>query len=215
MKAQTQAVTAVMITGIMVGTIAAVYVWGTPLLEKRESQAQADQVESDVIGLKQEIESVSNAGTNSGSEIDLRLQKGDVYVNETGNYIDITASTSTSRYPQDSWRLLDGNSLQGLSFASGDYGIRGQDSSGVVAVTSQGSEAQVTYRIEFRNLLDERFSEPEIQLTDLKTSGAEKSTGETTISVVNQGEETDENSFELQTGEQIDRKRTVVEVSLQ
>jgi len=216
MKGQTQAVTAVMITGIMVGTISAVYVWGTPLLEKREGQSQVNQIENDVLGLKNEIDSVSNAGQNSGSEINLRLDDGEVFVNEAENYIEVTVFAGSSRYPEGAWRLLEGNNLQGLSFASGDYGIRGQESPGIVAVNSQGGQSgRITYRIEYRNLLDERFSEPTVQLTDIQAIGADRSSGQTTISIVNQGTEIDENGFELNTGEQVDRTRTVLEVDLQ
>jgi hypothetical protein len=215
MKGQTQAVTAVMITGIMVGTLAAVYVWGTPLLEKRESQTQVEQVENDVIGLKEEIGSVSNAGENSGSEVTIRLEDGRVQVNEDENYIEVTSFADTSRYPQGTWRLLDGNNLQGLSFASGGYGIIGQDSAGVVAVRSTGDSGRIRYRIEFRNLLDERFEGTQVEQVDLQASGAEESTEETTVSLVNKGSELDENGFELQTGENVDHVRTVVEVSLQ
>lgn len=214
MKGQTQAVTAVMITGIMVGTIAAVYVWGTPLLEKRESQTQVDQVESDVLGLKDEIQSVSNAGENSGGEVIVRVSDGNIRINEDENYIEITSFADTNRYPQGTWRLLDGNNLQGLSFASGDYGIIGQDSAGVVAVRSAGDSGRIRYRVEFRNLLDERFEGTQIEQVDLQASGAEESSGETTISLVNQGSELDENGFELQTGEKVDQIRTVVEVNL-
>jgi len=216
MKGQTQAVTAVMITGIMIGTISAVYVWGTPLLEKRESQAQLEQVESDVLGLKNEIEAVSNSGSGSGSEIDLRLSSGEVTVNEDENYIEIVTFTRNSMYPEGSWRLIEGNNLQGLSFASGDYGIRGQESPGVVAVNADsGGSDRIIYRVEFRNLLDDRFNTPRVEMVDLELVGSENSNDETTISLSNQGTETDENGFQLGTGENIDVERTIVRVDLE
>jgi len=215
MKGQTQAVTAVMITGIMIGTITAVYIWGTPLLEKREGQAQLDQIENDVIGLKDGIESISNAGTGSGSEIDIRLDNGEVTVNQTGNFIDITTSASNSNYPVDTWRLLEGDSLQGLSFAAGDYGIRGRETPGVVAVNAEEGSDRVTYRVEFRNLQDERFETPRMEQTDLQLAGSERSSDDTTISIVNQGAQVDENGFTLQNGETIDLERQVVRVDLQ
>lgn len=218
MKGQTQAVTAVMITGIMVGTISAVYVWGTPLLDKRESQAELDQIETDVISLKNEIDSIGDSGSGAGSEINLRLNDGDVYVNEEENYIEITSFAANSMYPEGTWRILEGNNLQGLSFVdSSDYGITGQESSGVVAVRSDGSEGEdrITYRVEFRNLQDDSFDGPIMELLDIQLTGAERSSGETTVSIVNEGTETEENGFELQSGENIDHERTIVEVDLQ
>lgn len=217
MKAQTQAVSAVMITGIMVGTIAAVYVWGTPLLEKRESQAELNQIENDIVGLKDEIESVSNSGSGSGSEIDVRINTGQVTVNEDQNYIEIITDEH-STYSGNAWTLLEGNNLQGLSIGSGEYGIKGQDTPGVVAATSEADGARAKYRVEFRKLQDERLNDPIMELIDLESIGAETSSGETTISITNQGTETNENEVEIETdapgGERLDLERTRVRVDL-
>ncbi|MFO7794386.1 MAG: hypothetical protein R6V35_05440 [Candidatus Nanohaloarchaea archaeon] len=212
MKGQTQAVTAVMITGIMIGTIAAVYVWGTPLLEKRESQAQLNQVQGDVISLRNSIESTSNSGEGSASEVTIRVSQGSVNVNESGNYIDVTTYTEGSSYPLEAWRIIDGSNLQGLSIGSGDYGLQGEDSPGVVAARAQegGSEDRVTFRIEFRNLLDSQ--DQEVELTNLQVAGSPESNGETVISLSNQGVESD--SLEINTGEDFDREKTNLRVTL-
>ena len=52
MKGQTQAVTAVMITGVVIGAVASAYVWGVPLVEKRQSQADLQQIESKAVSLR-------------------------------------------------------------------------------------------------------------------------------------------------------------------
>mgnify|MGYP006280180067 FL=1 len=216
MKGQTQAVTAVMITGIMIGTIAAVYVWGTPLLEKRESQAQLDQIENDILGLKDSIQSISNSGEGAGSEMEIEIDNGEVRINETGNFIEVTTTAQASGYPEGSWTLLDGSNLQGLSFASGRYGIRGRDSTGVVAAQGDSiGTGSVTYRIEFRNLLDDSRDTPIIEVIDLEAAGAQRATGDTTISVTNVGERVDEDAFRLGTGENIDIQRSMIRVDLQ
>ena len=212
MKGQTQAVTAVMITGIMIGTIAAVYVWGTPLLEKRESQAQLDQVQGDVISLRNSIESTSNSGEGAASEVNIRVSQGSVEVNETGNYIDVTTFAEGSSYPLEAWRIIDGNNLQGLSIGAGDYGLQGEDSAGVVAARADegGNEDRITFRVEFRNLLDS--DDQQIELTDLQVAGSSESTGETVISLSNQGVERD--TLEIGTGEDLDREKTNLRVTL-
>jgi len=216
MKGQTQAVTAVMITGIMIGTIAAVYVWGTPLLEKRESQAELDQMENSVLGLKNSIQSISNSGEGAGAEREITVNNGEVSINETGNFIEVTTSAEASAYPEGSWTLLESSNLQGLSFASGDYGVKGREPPGVVAAQGDTTgSGTVTYRIEFRRILDDGSGSPVIELVDLESAGANRATGDTTVSLRNQGPQVDEDAYRLGTGENIDIERNVIRVDLQ
>ncbi len=212
MKGQTQAVTAVMITGILVGTISAVYIWGTPLLEKREGQAELNQIENDVVSLSNSIESVGNSGSGAASESNIRIGEGEVYVNETGNYIEITTFSDRSPYPLEAWRIIDGSNLQGLTIGAGDYGIQGQDSAGVVAARSDdgGQEDRIIFRVEFRNLFDS--STEEMEYLDLQVPGSDTTTGQTSISISNQGVEQD--TFEIGTGEDFDREKTNLRVTL-
>ena len=212
MKGQTQAVTAVMITGILVGTISAVYIWGTPLLEKREGQAELNQIENDVVSLSNSIESVGNSGSGAASESNIRIGEGEVYVNETGNYIEITTFSDRSPYPLEAWRIIDGSNLQGLTIGAGDYGIQGQDSAGVVAARSDdgGQEDRIIFRVEFRNLFDS--STEEMEYLDLQVPGSDTTTGQTSISISNQGVERD--TFEIGTGEDFDREKTNLRVTL-
>jgi len=211
-KGQTQAVTAVMITGILVGTISAVYIWGTPLLEKREGQAELNQIENDVVSLSNSIESVGNSGSGAASESNIRIGEGEVYVNETGNYIEITTFSDRSPYPLEAWRIIDGSNLQGLTIGAGDYGIQGQDSAGVVAARSDdgGQEDRIIFRVEFRNLFDS--STEEMEYLDLQVPGSDTTTGQTSISISNQGVEQD--TFEIGTGEDFDREKTNLRVTL-
>lgn len=212
MKGQTQAVTAVLITGILVGTISAVYIWGTPLLEKREGQAELNQIENDVVSLSNSIESVGNSGSGAASESNIRISEGEVYVNETGNYIEITTFSDRSSYPLEAWRIIDGSNLQGLTIGAGDYGIQGQDNAGVVAARSDdgGQEDRIIFRVEFRNLFDS--STEEMEYLDLQVPGSDTTTGQTSISISNQGVERD--TFEIGTGEDFDREKTNLRVTL-
>ena len=212
MKGQTQAVTAVLITGILVGTISAVYIWGTPLLEKREGQAELNQIENDVVSLSNSIESVGNSGSGAASESNIRISEGEVYVNETGNYIEITTFSDRSPYPLEAWRIIDGSNLQGLTIGAGDYGIQGQDSAGVVAARSDdgGQEDRIIFRVEFRNLFDS--SNEEMEYLDLQVPGSDTTTGQTSISISNQGVERD--TFEIGKGEDFDREKTNLRVTL-
>lgn len=217
MKGQTQAVTAVLITGVIVGSVASAYVWGVPLIEKRQGQAELNTLESSVLGLESSIASVAGGGGGSSGAIELDLGNGEVYVNETGNYIDITAYASGASYSVNSWDLLRGENRQGLSIGAGKHGNKGTNSAGVVmaSMASQSSSA-INYRVEFRNLKTSTPSGPQLELIDLQSSGAPQASGEVEIYFSNEGRETDigDQGVELPSGERLDRSRTVVEVDL-
>ncbi|QGA80249.1 hypothetical protein [Candidatus Nanohalobium constans] len=217
MKGQTQAVTAVLITGVIVGGIASAYVWGVPLIEKRQSQSELQSVESSSEQLLETIRSVSNEGSQSSSEVDFSLNNGRVEVNSEENYIDIITFSDSSNYPKGSWSLLEGSSRQGLSFGAGKYALRGEDSSGVLAVKARkGGNSLIRYRVEFRNLRTDTVSGSELRLVDLQVSGADEASGDVTVELTNKGEEVDsgDDSFTLSSGDELVRRRTVVEVDL-
>ena len=217
MKGQTQAVTAVLITGVIVGAVASAYVWGVPLVEKRQSQAELQQVESDAMALENSIRSVAESGSGSSDQVDLSLGNGEVTVNPNQNYIEFTTFAENAPYPIGSWSLLRGQSRQGLSFGAGRFGIQGENSPGVVAVQREsGSSSVVTYRVEFRNLRTTTPSGPLLTQVDLQASGASTASGEVTVQMNNEGVQTDSgsDSFVISNGESLNRERTVVEIDL-
>lgn len=223
MKGQTQAVTAILLTGITIGAVTTVFVWGTPILEKRQGQAGLQTVEEDVLSIYNEIVSVSRGGSGTASTVELDLSNSgseirSVWVNPTEDYINITVDTAQSPpYPAGTWTMLKGSSLQDISIGAGEYGIKGKELPGVVMVRAYGSGiSRVTYRIEFRNLYAETPSGSRLEKIDLEAVGGQKSAGQTTLRVSNGGTEFDTggSAVTLSSGEKIDRRRTVVEIDL-
>jgi hypothetical protein len=217
MKGQTQAVTAVMITGVVVGGIASAYVWGVPLIDKRQGQSELRSLESSIVDLEQSIVSVSQAGQGDGDEVSMELDNGEVFMNESGNYIDITTYGESAPYPAGTWRLLRGQSLQGLSIGAGDYGIQGENTPGIVAVRRESaSTSEITYRVEFRNLRTTTPTGPELRQIDIQSQGANRATEDVTFEFTNNGRRADSGSsaVDLSGGETIDRRRTVVDIDL-
>lgn len=209
MKGQTQALTTVLITTVTIAAIATGYVWGTPLIEKRQSQASVDNIERSAVELHSAINAVAQSGKGSARTVDVEPDDGSIEINEDLDYIQVTSVAKNSPYPKDVWKLLKGSSMQNLSVASGAYATN-QDSSGVVAVTSTGGEIQtIRYRIEFRN----RITQDRIERIDLESVGAPKSTQSAEILVRNAGLEV-ENDY-LAEGTKFNRYRTVVEVDIQ
>lgn len=214
MKGQTQAVTAVMLTGVIVGAVGTVYVWGTPILEKRQSQTQVGQVEQGAVDLHQEITNVADSGSGVTSTVSLDIT-GQIRINEANDYIQLTTQADESPYPGWTWTLISGQSIQNTSIGAGDYAIRGTNQPGIIAVQSSGGEgsSEISYRVEFRNLYSSEAETP-LSKIDLQAADDTRAAGETDVVLTNRGTEIDRD-MELSTGETMDRRRTVVEVSFE
>ncbi len=213
-KGQTQAVTAVIITGITLSAVSATYIWGTPILEKRQSQQQLVQTEEHVRSIYNGMNSIRNSGEGTTERVSLDFSEGTtIDINETGNYIEVTTTAQSSPYARGTWFLLEGERVQGLSVGDGTYGQKGQDSPGVIALKASGSESvTLQYRVEFRNLYTETASGPMLEMVDIQPQGGETATGETDLVLSNEGVEMDTgtDAVESETGELLNRERTVV-----
>lgn len=219
-KAQIQAVTVVLLTGLTVGVASVVYVWGEPILDKRESQVGLDAVEQDVLTLRDEIIRVSGAGEGASANVEMDGGDSDfdietVMVNDKIDYIDIVVDASDSEYPEGQWTMLKGDNHRNLSISNtGDYVIEGQDQQSVLLVRPQSSV--LTYRIEFRNIYSENAEDAPVEKIDLISQGGDVSGGGAEVYVTNAGTEIDtgEDGLTISSGQTLDRSRTEVEVDL-
>lgn len=223
MKGQTQAVTATLVTTVIIGSVATAYVWGVPLLEKRQGQADLQKVEESALSTYDTIVSVSNGGSGTTEEVTLSPPSSSssdfqIKVNEKNDYIEITTGASNPPYPLDTWTLIRGKSLQNLTVGAGSYALSGQDLPGVVAVRPAGGAGSsiVAYRIEFRNMLTQTSTGESLNRIDLEAQGQDRATGQTTIVFSNQGTEQDtgNDAVKIGTDEELSRERTMVEVDL-
>lgn len=226
MKGQTTAVSAILVTGLTIGAVASVYVWGSPILEKRESQASVSNVEGNMVGLYDEIIDVKESGEGtltpyeislSGSEADIQ----EVNINPDKDYINITVSTTSAAPYANRWTYLKGNTLQNISITpdaeTGPYAIKGKDLPGVVLVKSLGRSASlITYRIEFRNMYAETPSGPRLEKIDLVAEGGTEAAGDTSIQIRNRGVEMDTgaDAVTLPSGRELKRRRNVISLDL-
>lgn len=217
MKGQAPAVTAVLITSVIVGSVATAYVWGTPIIEKRQSQVELNKVGDKAENLYTKILSVKDGGT-AIVELDSENNQLEIEINEEKDYIDISTTSNNPPYPVGTWTLVNGKNLQNLSIGSGSYAIKGQDQSGVVAVKPVGSPGSslVTYRIEFRNMLADKPSGNRLERIDLNVEGQDRATGTSTLVLTNDGTELDsgEDRVRISGGELMDRQRTVINVKI-
>lgn len=220
MKGQAQAVTAVLITSVIVGAIATSYTWGVPLLEKQQSQAEMERTEQNIINFYDRLVEVSESGEGTTARVEVTegISSSNMRftLNEEENYIDIRTNGQNPPYPFDSWTLIRGNTMQNLSVGSGAYARSGDDLPGAVAVKPVGApgEALVTYRIEFRNMIAETPSGRQLSRINLTAEGQTSSSGDTTIFVSNQGTawERGNNGVRLPNQEIVPRKNTELEI---
>lgn len=214
MKAQTQALSAVLITTVTIGTIASAYVWGTPLLEKRQGEAELDSVERNVADLKQTIDSVARGGEGSSESISVTAPNGDIEIDPGKDSIDISTTSDNPRYPQ-SWVLIDGTNMQNLTIGTGSYGIIGEDQPGVIATRSFGSgpNSIITYRIEYRNMYTDEFDNIQMEKVNLDVRGRESATEEADIQITNEGRSQD--TVTIDTGQEIQRTNTNIILDIQ
>lgn len=217
-KGQVGAITVVLLTGITIGVASVVYVWGEPILNKRESASDLDSVERKVLDLRSELLRVSRAeGTSSQVEMSVENDEYDfqlIQLNESADYIDIVVEADKSPYPDGDWTMLKGNNFQNLSITGGDYAIEGENKGSVLLVRPQSSV--IVYRIEFRNLYSDDDSGLALRKIDLQSSGASLSTDGSNVFMRNTGSEVDSGSdgVTISTGETLNRERTKVEVDL-
>lgn len=216
-KGQIGAVTVVLLTGLVVGGASIVYVWGEPLLDKRDSGNQLDNVERLVLDVRDEIQRVDRAGRGATAEIPLQIDTEDYNVNlarlnASNDYIEIVVEGGEFPYPQDSWTLLDGENMRNLSISGGDYVLEGEDKGGVVLVRTSSQVA--TYRIEFRNLYSENGDVP-LEKIDLKERGSTV-TGAGSIYLNNQGDVVNSGSdgLTVSSGQTLDRELTEIQVEM-
>jgi hypothetical protein len=221
MKGQAQAVTAVMITGVVVGSIATAYSWGVPLLEKQQSQANIDRTEQNIIGLYEQIVEVSESGEGTTARYNLgegvSAESMRISVAPEKNYIDVRIEGQNPPYPMDTWTLIRGSSSQNLSIGTGAYGIEGTNIPGAVAVRPVGRPdgSLITYRVEFRNLRAETPTGQQLSKINLSAADStEAGESTSTIFLSNEGTSWERGSqaVTLPSGEKIPRQNTEISV---
>jgi len=211
-KAQSQVVTAVILSGIVIGGVSSAYAWGVPLLQKAQDvDAMKSSVDS-MSTMADEIESIARRG--GSSQVSFNIQKGSLEIDAEENEIIFQALTKKSYVSNNDWVVLNENDMQGIEEGGleDSYGIRGRDKPGVLIARAvpQGDEFLTTLKIDFRELRDTQTgTHTLIQLED--NGNLEASEGQHNV-VIQRGDEVVEQGGS-KTGSKLVKQQILIRVN--
>ena len=222
-KGQVEPLTAVMITGLIIGSVGTVYVWGTPLLEKREAETEMVGVENNLIELQNTMIDVENSGQGSTERVTMDLpEDAELNIDTTTNSITVQDTTSEPIYAEDTQFTLAGSNVTRTAEYDGEdilYGIEGVNDPSVLEVSTRSAgdgATQINYELRLNNLLTTTHFGEVLVVRDLQLRSedleTQRSFGEVDVVVTNDGEQIEEDSAE--TDQIVDVQKQVIEVSL-
>lgn len=103
-KAQSQIISVILITGILITVIGTTYMWGIPLIEKSQSSSENEKAESLMTMLKNKIDDVSKTGERKTVTLNLA---GDLVLSED-NSLRYTIVTKGMNIASTAWVPLIG-----------------------------------------------------------------------------------------------------------
>lgn len=175
-KGQQEALSAVLISGILIGVVGSVYFWGVPLIQKNKDISLLETSESFMRQLDENVRSVANNGGRNSIVVPIPG-----IVTFDGEVIKLTIETQGTIYAPDAEIPLGKNTLGSLSQSGGNYyGVWGVDEPVLFNVKSI-KMGEDTYRNEYTlDYLELRNSRSlrdfKIDLTGSGTSGGEDNT---------------------------------------
>ncbi|MEM5797128.1 MAG: hypothetical protein QW813_00470 [Candidatus Aenigmatarchaeota archaeon] len=188
-KAVSTVIAAALIVAIALGLTSTAYIWGTPLIEKRQEASVTERVYNQFLQTNQNslpkiIEDVAN---NRGVRSFTIGANGAWVLNANEDSIEFTFTSKTSNVAanmQNPISLTPGVQCTGQQNSpSPAVGVLGQDSSSVVCVsaTTVGDTFEIKYKIWFRELVDNPFSPTQKFKIDLEKdpTGLDRSSSKT------------------------------------
>lgn len=222
-KGQVEPLTAALITSLILASVGTVYVWGTPLLEKREAESQMVGVENNLIQLQNTIHDVEASGEGSTEKVDLNLpDDAEVTIDEETDTIKVVATTEESIYAPDTRFTLSGSNVTKSGEYDGDtisYGLEGVNDPSLIeveTVSSSGGSSQITYDLILNNLFTTTYFGEALVVRDLQLrSGNDVAggMGESEIVIQNGGSTVEEEAATIDEGI-VDVQKQVTEVSI-
>ncbi len=162
LKAQAEIISAILIFTISFSLASAAYLWGVPLINKKQDTAVVERVlgyfdQSNANSLPNLIEDVANRGKDKSFTIET---KGGWVLDEAGDSLQFTFTSKVSNIALDTANPISlTKSVSCTPSPSPSTGLLA-DSTSVVCVKAKTIAAniiEITYKIYFRELLDDPF----------------------------------------------------------
>jgi len=149
MKGQTEAVTLVLVTGIIIGLVGTAYLWGAPLIDKRTSTIDVDIGKDFINRLDDAIVEVANRGAGEKT-LDIPIGFLTVYTNDTDN----TDNNSLVLELPINQQMLFPDTIVYLGNSRDEVGIYGEVEPNILTMTghSSGNLHLVYIRSRYREL---------------------------------------------------------------
>lgn len=148
-KAQTEIITLVLVSGIVIGLVGVTYIWGLPLISKRTTLADFLAAEDFVVKLNDKIVDIANSGSGQAT---LTIPKGTIKVIPYGSS-DPKNNSLVLEIPV-SQPLILGNSVVLKTNVLGENATYGEAEPRVINLSSQvyGQEYKLIFTLHFREL---------------------------------------------------------------
>lgn len=175
-KAQTQIISAILITGIVLGVVSVSYLWGVPLIQKSQTNTQITIAENLMTNIQKAIDDVVQTGTQKSILVNL---DGKLEVSEDQNSIFYTITTKGLGIMAGDWIPLNDQNMFGIQGTTENQsvGVVGVNKAGVIIAKSivAGDQYQTIFRLAYRELDDMETKEG--HLVQIKEVGNNIATG--------------------------------------
>ena len=154
MKGQSEAVSIVLISGIVIALVSVAYIWGVPLLQKRTASTDFSRTSAFIQHLDSRIVELANLG--SGRET-LPLPAGALRIVPDGKDDPLNNSLTLELTIDQPLVFGNGSTILGGSYADvgQEVGIQGESPPGVITLQSRplGSGFVVSMKLHYRELM--------------------------------------------------------------
>ncbi len=166
LKGQQQALSVILITGILIGVVGSVYLWGLPLIQKNRDISVQQTSESFMKNMAERFKFVANHG---GRERLTMNMPGTVVFDPSAKTVELTIETQGTTYETDTWIQLGKNPC---TLENGRWGYDDPETL-CVKSTKVGDLYITVYRLNFVQLNTETLTSYKIDLSGFSATGGE------------------------------------------
>ena len=154
-KAQIQAVSYVLVLGVILATVSATYFWGLPLLQKGEATSKLESAKASAMEIQKTLNEVIKTGGQKSITI---TSYGMIIIKPDENAIDYIIRSKKSPYATNIWIPLGSEVPHGVKGTpwENSTAFLGHDQPAVVMVKVEPAQGEyiIIYRVALRKLYD-------------------------------------------------------------